>query len=142
MRRRTGAIKPAVVTDIGATLDLLPTFCALAGAQAPADRVSDGYDLSAVLQGNRRSSRQTMFYWRGSKLYALRHGAFKAHFITQAEYGAEPAVTHDPPLLYNLDHDLSEKYNVAANHPDVIAEIRRLTVEHKKGDPSGRKPAR
>jgi len=130
-----GAIKPAVVTDIGATLDLLPTFCALAGAPAPTDRVLDGYDLSGVLQGKGRSPRQTMFYWRGSKLYAVRHGAFKAHFITQSEYGGEPAVTHDPPLLYNLDHDPSEKYDVAANHPEVIAEIRRIAEEHKKAIP-------
>jgi arylsulfatase A-like enzyme len=130
-----GAIKPGVAPDIGSTLDLLPTFCALAGAQAPTDRVLDGYDLSAVLRGKGRGPRQTMFYWRGSKLYAVRRGAFKAHFITQSEYGGEPAVTHDPPLLYNLDHDPSEKYNVAANHPDVIAEIRRLAEAHKQAIP-------
>jgi arylsulfatase A len=130
-----GAIKPAVVTDIGSTLDLLPTFCALAGAQAPADRVLDGYDLSAALFGKGRSPRQTMFYWRGSKLYAARSGAFKAHFITQSEYGGEPAVKHDPPLLYNLDHDPSEKYNVAATHPEVVAEIRRLAEAHVKSIP-------
>ncbi len=130
-----GAIKPGVTPDIGSTLDLLPTFCALAGAQAPTDRVLDGYDLSAVLRGKGRGPRQTMFYWRGSKLYAVRRGAFKAHFITQSEYGGEPAVTHDPPLLYNLDHDPSEKYNVAANHPDVIAEIRRLAEAHKQAIP-------
>ena len=82
-------IKPGVVTDIGSTLDLLPTFCALAGVNAPTDRVLDGYDLSAALLGKGRSPRQTMFYWRGSKLYAVRNGSFKAHFITQSEYGGE-----------------------------------------------------
>jgi arylsulfatase A-like enzyme len=130
-----GAIKPAVVTDIGSTLDLLPTFCALAGVKAPADRVLDGNDLSAALRGRGRSPRQTMFYWRGSKLYAVRHGAFKAHFITRSEYGGEAPVTHETPLLYNLDHDPSEKYDVAANHRDVIAEIRRIADAHKSGIP-------
>jgi arylsulfatase A-like enzyme len=130
-----GVIKPGVVTDIGATLDLLPTFCALAGVQAPSDRVLDGYDLSPVLLGKGRSPRQTMFYWRGSKLYAVRHGSFKAHFITQPEYGGGPAVTHETPELYNLDHDPSEKWDIAAKHPDVIAEIRRIAEEHKKSIP-------
>lgn len=130
-----GTLKPGVVTDIGSTLDLLPTICALAGVQAPSDRVLDGYDLSAVLLGKGRSPRQTMFYWRGSKLYAVRHGSFKAHFITQAEYGGEAAVTHATPELYNLDHDPSEKYNVAQQHPDVIAEIRRLAEAHKQAIP-------
>jgi arylsulfatase A-like enzyme len=132
---RPGTIKPGVVTDIGATLDLLPTFCAMAGVKAPADRALDGYDLSAALLGKGRSPRRMMPYWRGSKLYALRHGSFKAHFITQSEYGGEPAVTHATPELYNLDIDPSEKWNIAAKHPEVIAEIRRLAEEHKKAIP-------
>ncbi len=133
---RPGTIKPGVVTDIGSTLDLLPTFCALAGIQAPSDRVLDGYDLSAVLLGKGRSPRETMFYWRGSRLYAVRRGSFKAHFITQPEYGGGPAVTLETPELYNLDHDPSEKWNIAASHPEVIAEIRRIAEEHKKSIPA------
>jgi hypothetical protein len=37
--------------------------------------------------------------------------------------------------LYNLDADPSEKWNIAAQHPDVIAEIRRIAEEHKKAIP-------
>jgi arylsulfatase A-like enzyme len=132
---RPGTIKPGVVMDIGSTLDLLQTFCAMAGVPAPSDRVLDGYDLSAALLGKGRSPRQTMFYWRGSKLYAVRHGAFKAHFITQSEYGGEAAAPHSTPELYNLDIDPSEKWNIAAKHPEVIAEMRRLAEEHKKSIP-------
>lgn len=130
-----GVIKPAVVTDIGSTLDLLPTFCTLSGAKAPADRVLDGYDLSAVLHGKAHSQRKIMVYWRGSKLYAIRHGSYKAHFITQSEYGGEPPVVHETPLLYNLDEDPSEKYDVAAGHPDIVGELRRLAEAHKQGVP-------
>jgi len=130
-----GTIKPGVVTEIGSTLDLLPTFCNLAGAKAPTDRVLDGYDLSGVLLGKGRSPRQTMFYWRGSKLYAVRNGSFKAHFITRSEYGSDPEVTHATPELYNLDQDPSEKFNIAQKHPEVIAEIRRLAEAHKSGIP-------
>lgn len=130
-----GTIKPAVITDIGSTLDLLPTFCALAGVKAPSDRVLDGFDLSGVLLGKGHSPRDTMFYWRGSKLMAVRHGSFKAHFITQSEYGGEAAKTHETPELYNLDVDPSEKWNVAAKHPEVIAEMRRIAEAHKKAIP-------
>lgn len=130
-----GTIKPGVVTDLGSTMDLLPTFCALAGVKAPSDRVLDGYDLSAVLHGKGNSPRKLMPYWRGSKLMSLRHGSFKAHFITQSEYGGEAAVTHATPELYNLDIDPSEKWNIAAKHPDIVAEMRRLAEEHKKAIP-------
>ncbi len=130
-----GTLKPGVVTGIGSTMDLLPTFCAMAGTAAPKDRVLDGYDLSAPLLSKGNSPRQMMPYWRGSRLMALRHGSFKAHFITQAEYGGGAPVMHPTPELYNLDVDPSEKYNIAAQHPEVIAEMRRLAEEHKKGIP-------
>jgi arylsulfatase A-like enzyme len=131
-----GKLKPGVVTDIGATLDLLPTFCAMAGVKAPTDRVLDGYDLSGVLLGKGKSPREMMPYWRGSRLMALRHKSFKAHFITQSEYGGEAAKTHETPELYNLDIDPSEKWNIAARHPEVIAEMRHLADEHKRAIPS------
>lgn len=127
-----GTIRSSVVADIGSTLDLLPTLARLAGVEPPTDRVLDGYDLGPVLRGSARSPRQTMFYYRGTTLYALRHGAFKAHFVTKSEYGSDPAVAHDPPLLYNLDEDPSEKFDVATKHADVIAEIQRIAAEHKR----------
>jgi arylsulfatase A len=125
-----GLVKRGVVAELGSTLDLLPTLCGLAGGTAPADRTLDGYDLTAALRGAGHSPRQTMFYYRGVNLYALRHGAFKAHFYTRAEYGADPEVAHSPPLLYHLEHDPSEKFDVAKQNPEVVAELRRIAVEH------------
>lgn len=130
-----GTIKPGVVTGIGSTMDLLPTLCAMAGVAAPSDRVLDGYNISAPLLSKGNSPRQIMPYWRGSRLMALRNGPFKAHFITQSEYAGEAPVTHPTPELYNLDVDPSEKYNIAAQHPEVITEMRRLAEEHKKAIP-------
>jgi arylsulfatase A-like enzyme len=127
-----GTIAPAVVAEVGTTLDLLPTLSALAGVSPPSDGVLDGYDLGAVLQGHGRSPRQDVFYYRGPRLYALRHGAYKAHFFTRSEFGGEPEAAHDPPLLYDLDEDPSEKYDVAARHPDIVAAIRRVAAEHAK----------
>ncbi len=126
-----GHVRPGVVAELGSTLDLLPTCAKLAGAEPPADRVLDGADLSPVLLGEGKSPRRTMFYYRGEQLYAVRHRAFKAHFITKGAYGRDKPVQHDPPELYNLEHDPSEKYNVAAEYPDVIAEIKRIAEEHR-----------
>lgn len=129
-----GTIRPGVVTELGSTLDLLPTFAKIVGEPLPADRPLDGHDLTPVLHapgGSGKSPRQTMFYWRGSKLYAVRHGAFKAHFITKSEYGTDQPVEHDPPLLYNLDEDAAEKYDIAAKHPEVIAQIRQIAAAHR-----------
>lgn len=127
-----GLVKPGVVNDMGATLDLLPTFCSMAGVPLPQDRILDGHDLSPVLRDLAPSPRETVYYYRGQDIFAVRHGAFKAHFKTRPEYGRGQTVEHDPPLLYHLDHDPSEKYNVADAHPEVIREIVEITRKHRE----------
>ncbi len=51
-----GTIKPAVVTDIAASMDLFVTAGRLAGASIPGDRVIDGVDLGAPIIGYRAQS--------------------------------------------------------------------------------------
>ena len=58
-------------------------------------------------------------------------GVSAAHFRTKATVGDTKEYEHDPPLLYNLEHDSSEKYDIAVKHPDVIAGIMKLRREHE-----------
>ncbi|MCB0522515.1 MAG: sulfatase [Lewinellaceae bacterium] len=122
-------IKPAVITDIGTTMDLFTTFSNLVGVPIPNDRVIDGLDLSSVLFEGKAGPRKDMFYYRGDKIYAVRVGDYKAHFITQDPYGPN-IEEHDPPLLYNLNVDPSEKYDIAADHPDIIQQINEVVKAH------------
>jgi arylsulfatase len=72
-----------------------------------------------------------MFYYHGEQLYAVRKGQFKAHFKTKTSYvGQKEAKLHDPPLLYHLGHDPSEKHDIAPQHSEVIAEIQALAKAH------------
>jgi C-terminal region of aryl-sulfatase/Protein of unknown function (DUF808) len=66
-------------------------------------------------------------------LGAVRLGAWKAHFQTQNGYGQPKHEMHDPPLLFHLGRDSSEKRNVAGKHPEVLAEIAEALVAHKNG---------
>ena len=129
-----GKMKPAVQMELGTTMDLLPTFCALSGAKPPADRILDGYDLSGLILGkSEKGPRNRVQYWREEKLYAIRVGPWKAHFITQGCYGiGEKKTVHATPQLYNLAEDPSEKYNVAADHPDVVKRLVAAAEEHRK----------
>jgi arylsulfatase A len=126
-----GLVAPAVVRDMGSTLDLLPTFCALAGVEPPSDRVLDGHDLGPVLRGEGESPRDEMIYYRANKVFAARVGRFKAHFFTQSGYGGDPPVAHDPPLLYDLETDPSERFDVAARHPEAIELIKERVEAHR-----------
>jgi arylsulfatase A len=129
----SGTITSSVATGLGSELDLLQTFASLAGAQPPTDRVLDGYDLSPTLKGNGPSPRHSLFYYASTGagvLSAVRHDSFKAHFVVPTDGGAAAAAV--TPQLYNLDEDPSEKFDLAAKRPDVLAELRALADEHAK----------
>src|SRR5690606_15403907 len=76
-----------VVRDLGSTLDLFSTAISLAGGEVPSDRPLDGYDLTPALLGTGPSPREVVFYYRGTDLFAVRKGPYKAHFLTQEAYG-------------------------------------------------------
>lgn len=127
-----GKIAPGVQMQMGTTMDILPTFCALSGTTPPQDRILDGYDLSPLLLGKTdKSPRDTVYYWREEKLFAVRQGPWKAHFITQGCYGIGPKrEVHEVPELYQVENDPSEKYNVAEFHPDIVARLEAVAERH------------
>jgi len=121
-----------VSQELACTTDLLATAAALSGAELPTDRPLDSLDLSPVLKGTGKSPRESVFFYRGFELMALRHGPWKAHFRTQPGYGAGGPVDHDPPQLFHLEHDASERFDVAKQHAEVLAKIAVLRDEHQK----------
>jgi len=127
-------IRPKLVThELASSLDLFPTIMKITGTPMPTDRPYDGVDMSPILFDNGKSQRNVMFYYNGNELYAARKGPFKAHFITWPGYAKEKPEKHDPPVLYNVDQDPGEKFDVAALHPDVIADIQREVEKHRAG---------
>lgn len=109
-----GTIAPNQVSQaLGTTMDLFNTSLKLADIEIPQDRTIDGIDLSPVLLGEKNEVRNTVFYYRGEQLYAVRVGPWKAHFKTRPGYGQAVADPHVRPLLYNLEWDPAERFNLA-----------------------------
>jgi uncharacterized sulfatase len=128
-----GTIQPGTITDIGSTLDVLPTIAAFTGSEAPADRILDGYDLSPVLKKKEPGPRDHFIYYRRREIYAVRKGAYKAHFITETAYQKDnQRKVLKTPLLFNLNHDPSERYDHAGDYPDIVKELKILVEDHKK----------
>lgn len=62
------------------TIDLLPTFCKLIDAPLPEAKI-DGVDVSAVLLGKTTdSSHESLVFYSGTELHAIRSGQWKLHF--------------------------------------------------------------
>jgi arylsulfatase A-like enzyme len=127
-----GKIKPGITHEMASGMDLFNTCLNLAGAEIPKDRPIDGVDLSGILFGDGKGKRGVHFYYLGDQPFGVRKGYYKAHFITHVSYGKEEPVKHDPPLLYDLRADLSEQFDIAADHKDVVAELTKIFEEHRK----------
>jgi arylsulfatase A-like enzyme len=127
-----GQIAPGTTSaQLASTMDIFATACSLAGTPLPDDREMDCYDLTPTLLGKGESERELFFYYRAYQLMAVRKGPWKMHLSTQNGYGQPEPEQHDPPMLFNIEHDPGEERNVAADHPDVIAEMMRDIEAHQ-----------
>lgn len=121
-------IKPGVIDDIGSTLDIYSTFLSISGIEQQKNMHIDGLDLSETLFKKEESKRNNMFFYKGDELYAARLGNFKLHLKT-TDWFKEPK-THDPPLLFDLNIDPSEKFNISKDNPVKVEEILNLIKSH------------
>ena len=124
--------------DLLATIDILPTIAKLANAPLPPKRI-DGLDVTPLMLGTpdaKTPHEAYWFYW-GSELHAIRSGPWKLHFPHQYVSIIEPGSDGKPgkahqlrteQALYNLDTDIGETKNVAAEDPEVIARLKSLAA--------------
>jgi arylsulfatase A-like enzyme len=114
-----------------ATLDVMPTFAALAGAadQVPTDRIIDGVDQRELLSGRSNAGARDGFrYYDGDELQAIRQGPWKLRLPRLKNLRNWPELdrgTQDAEL-YHLINDIAESKNLAAEQPAIV---RRLTAE-------------
>ncbi len=120
--RWPGTIPAGTASDEMVTsMDLLPTFAILAGAQAPTDREIDGKDISNVLLNRQgKSPHDRFFYHQANNLRAVRAGKWKLYVGPIGKRGEQKVQT----TLFNLNADIGEKINRAAQHPHVVKRLR------------------
>jgi arylsulfatase A len=109
-------------------MDVLPTLVTLGGGEVPGDRVIDGKDIWPLLSGrSEQSPHQALFYFKGNRLEAVRSWAWKLAIVEQIENGIDkektPSKEPFTPKLFNLDADIGETTDVAAQHPDVVQRL-------------------
>jgi len=118
-----GTIKPGTESaHLSAHWDMLPTFAELAGVKPPAGL--DGISMVPLLTGHEADqTAHENLYWEAYNnggQQAVRRGPWKA-VRTGILKNAEK-----PLELYNLDTDLAETTDVAAQHPEIASELLRI----------------
>jgi len=141
--RFPGHIKPGIVsTEPVCHVDLLPTFCALAGIDAPRDRALDGASILPLFE-NKAIRRPHPLYWQYDFaishpwVISLRDGPWK--LLANASL--------DRFELYYIADDIGEKHDLAAEYPERVramaAVMKKLHTEiTADGAKSGNPPER
>jgi uncharacterized sulfatase len=105
-------------SGLARTLDILPTIARIAGRPLPPNRTIDGQDLLAFLEGRSPSPVEEFFYYNsGGRLEGVRDRQWKLHL-------AFPDKGEPMTELFDLRADPSERWDVAAEHPDIVARLR------------------
>ena len=127
-----GQIPADTKTDaIAGMFDILPTFAALAGGKLPTDRKIDGANIWPHLTGTPivKPTHETFFFYNGLTLEAVRHGDWKLQIVQGKPAIKNKAEVPFAPKLYNLKTDIGESTNVAAEHPEIVAQLQTLIAE-------------
>ncbi len=138
-----------VCREPAATIDILPTLAALAGANLP-DRPIDGLDIRPLLLGapGARSPHDSLFfYYANGQLQSMRSGRWKLLFphVSRTMNGQAPGHGGIPGKyrklevgleLYDLDTDIGERTNLASQHPEVVRELEKKAdaIRRELGD--------
>ena len=115
-----------VVSEIGCSIDLLPTFAKLTGAKVPSDRVIDGQDISALLMASGAKSPHDVLYY---EYEGVRKGKWKLVRVKAKS------------LLFDLEKDIGETTDLAGQFPDKVKELEALLKAHEAKVASARRPA-
>ncbi|MGF1580122.1 MAG: arylsulfatase [Gemmataceae bacterium] len=124
--RWKGKIKPETKTDlISAFYDVMPTLCDIAGAKTP--KKTDGISFLPTLLGKTaKQKRHEYLYWEFSGYggqQAVRMDKWKA--IRKKLRRGKLQV-----YLYDLEKDISEKTDVAQQHPKIVQRIEQIMREN------------
>lgn len=110
------------------TMDLMPTFAAIAGAQLPDKPKLDGKDVLNIWKNEAGASSPHKYFFYTGK--AVRSGNWKYHLKQRLPVkGTDQKSTES--TLYNLRDNIGESVNLIKEHPEIALRLREALDEHK-----------
>lgn len=119
--------------ELATTMDLLPTFAALAGSDIPDTRLIDGQNIQSLWTGRKgsKSPLVAFYYYDGPQLQAVRSGRWKLYLPLEAWRGQQPPnpdLVLNEPALYDVVLDPGESRDLAKEHPAIVRQLERLAA--------------
>ena len=124
-----GSIDQGIISQsLSSTLDLYPTMLAMTGNEKFQTEELDGMDISNTFFNN-TPIREDIHYYRQDTLVGIRHNEWKI-YINDPNPWDDELSQKDMPALYHIEHDPSEKYNIAKNNPEIVKKMKDLSNKH------------
>ena len=115
--------------SVASTIDVMPTVVGLTGATAP-QKPLDGIDIWPLLTGQKKElDREAFLYFDNLYLQCARRGRYKLHISRYNSFVYSPPPldgrTNLPlkPELYDVVNDPEESYDIAPEHPEIVADL-------------------
>lgn len=129
--RWPGKIKAgSICEELTSTIDVLPTFAKLAGAEVPTDRVIDGKNIWPLLAGKTgaKTPHEAFYYYYLDQLQCVRSGKWKLHLPMEKRFTnlSRNKTRKSDAALYDVVADPGETKDIIAAHPDVVARLTAL----------------
>jgi arylsulfatase len=125
-----------VVSQPASTLDVLPTAFRLAGQPLPADRMVDGRDIAPLFAPTlfKGSVPDFTFFYTddNNAVSGVRQGPWKLHTRIYTQIGDNYGYTNvspSNPLLFQVEQDIGERYNLSAQEPAKVSELQGLITK-------------
>jgi len=119
--------------------DLLPTFCALTGAEMPTGFAFDGKNRSQVLLGKPSNESRTLFweYGRNMESFAYPKGKDRSPNLAIREGKWKFLINYDGSgaELYNMETDSKETTNLASVNPKEVEKFKIKLLTWRKSLP-------
>jgi arylsulfatase A len=128
----------SVCREVAGTIDVLPTIAGLASVELPKHRIIDGRNIWPLMSGQpgAKSPHEAYYFYWGWHLEAVRSGQWKLHFphayrslAGKPGSGGKPGPYVQKKIglaLFDLENDIGETTDVAAEHPDVVKRLQAL----------------
>lgn len=126
-----GRLKAQVNENIVTAMDVYATSAWMGGSEIPQSQVIDGKNIASYLGYTHAAEKEdTPYFYFGlnQQLMAVRKGSWKLHIKTYSQLGLD-YFNGKLPLLFNVNIDPSEKYNVEDKHPEIVKELSLLITE-------------
>tara|TARA_R110002096_G_scaffold432198_2_gene648496 strand:+ start:3312 stop:4706 length:1395 start_codon:yes stop_codon:yes gene_type:complete len=137
LARWPGKIEAGGRDDVSwiSAVDLLPTFCEVAGADLPADFQADGKSQLAVLTGQPEAQREKPLYWTRHSAGGSGPGQIGEYAILEGKWKLLADNESKQVELYDVSQDALERVDLSAQFPERVADLTQKLKEWKKSLP-------